>query len=787
LTSGPTDAAIVVTGVGAITALGTTARETWERVLRGERAFAPISLFPADDYRVRLVAEVSGLRKEGPPDYSRTSELAVMAAREALGSAGLGETTGRPARFGLVVGGSTAGMLEAEHALAMLVDAEGKVDEGARTQALRHMLSHPLSAPGDRIARELGPFCRVRSLSSACSSGANALLVGATWLELGLVDAVLYGASDALCRVTLSGFNALGALDPEGARPFDRRRRGLTLGEGAGFVVLERASAAAARGGKALSSLLGWSARAEAHHITNPEPNGTAPSRAMAAALARAGLEASAIDYVNAHGTGTPLNDPMETRALARVFGEGLGRVAVSSQKGQFGHTLAASGAIEAVLTTLAIAEGIVPPTGGLEEPDPQCALAHVREPLPRNIRAAMSSSFGFGGMDTVLVLGRADLRSPRVPAPRRVVVTGAAAVTPDGLFDAKDLPAMASGGPPAGELVTVDPDLHLDADRARRLDRASRLASIVSERALADASGAAGERGPHAISERSRDAGVVLGAAFGAVDTTAAFMRRLRDKGPRLASPADFPSLVPSSPAGYVSIYLGLSGPTLAVADLAVSGESAFTQGFELVAAGETDRVAVVAVEERSIIVDQVFRVLFPPERRDGPERQPRREGAAAVALAAEEVAAARDLPVLARVRAVVAWTDALPLDDGASLDVAVDRAVVLTAGTRAATTATLDASSWAGCRRIDCAERAGSHEGAGGFALALAASMVARGDVDRALAIGVARGFGYAIVLEPGGLPPGPGRPGDLPPGPGQPGGLPPGPGRPGAGPAP
>jgi 3-oxoacyl-[acyl-carrier-protein] synthase II len=732
---------IVVTGLGAITALGATVDETWARLLRGERAFSEVTLFPADGYRVRLVAEVPGLRGGGADDDSRTSELALAAAKEALGSAGLACPSARPTRLGLVVGGSTAGMLETEMLLSLGLSPAGGVDPGVRDEELRRMLSHPLSAPTARLARELGPFARVRSLSSACSSGASAILVGATWLELGLVDAVLCGAADALCRITLSGFNALASLDPEGARPFDRRRRGLTLGEGAGFVVLERREAARARGQAALCALLGWSAAAEAHHITNPEPEGRVASGTMEAALRRAGRTPADVDYVSAHGTGTPLNDAMESRALLRVLGDAGARVPVSSPKGQLGHTLAACGAIEAVLTAMAVIQGVVPPTGGLEEPDPACPLRHVLAAEALSVDVALSSSFGFGGMDTALVLGRVgEVARGRAPARRAVVVTGASVITPAGLFS----------GPAAAEVATLpctedtiglDLDGELDAVRARRLDRVSRLGVIAAAAALGD---------------DACDAGIVFGNAFGAVDATSVYMRRVREKGARLASPADFPGLVPSSPAGQVSIYLGLSGPTLAVADLATSGECAVTQGWELVASGEADRVVAVGVEERSTIVDQVFRVFFGPGRGDPlavGDRAVRREGAGAVALAAAEVARARGLPVLAHVLGVLAWWDA----DGTLQAVLAPPprgeatgAVVLVAPAGAAVEALLRGAGWAGCRRIVCGERTGSHEAAGGIGVAVGAALLASDvGLDAVLCVGMGRGPGYAITL--------------------------------------
>lgn len=388
-----------------------------------------------------------------------------------------------------------------------------------------------------------------------------------------------------------------------------------------------------------------------------------------------------------------------------------------------------------------------MPPTGGLEEPDPECPLLHVKAASERPIRAALSSSFGFGGMDTVLVFGRADAVRPRASArTRAVVITGAGVITPAGVFGGVDVASVPEHAI-EGDAIAFDISAELDVDRARRLDRASRLAAIACERALGD-----GARAP--VSTERVDAGVILGNAFGAVDGTSAFMRRLREKGARLASPADFPSLVPSSPAGHVSIYLRLTGPTVAVADLATSGECAVVQGYELVAAGEADRVAVVAVEEKSLIVDQVFRVVFGPDRRDAArgERPLRREGAGAVALAAEDVAVAKGLPILARVEQVLSWWE----DDTAVSEILPPpggrdgSAVVVFGAAGAAIDAVLERSGWGACRRISCAERAGSHEAAGGIAVAVAAATLAKEPgIEAVLCVGVARGSGYAITF--------------------------------------
>jgi 3-oxoacyl-[acyl-carrier-protein] synthase II len=739
---------IIVTGVGAVTALGRTARETFDRISRGERGFREISLFDPGEVRSRIVAEVIELGPTVDPSVSRTSELALMAAREAISDAKLDV---RSRRVGLVLGGTTAGMFETESLLATLLSTE-TARGSERDAALSRMLNHPLSAPTDRLVRELGPFARARSMSSACSSGANALAVAATWLELGVVDAVLCGAADSLCRVIVSGFSALGALDPNGARPFDARRRGLTLGEGAGMLVLERVDDRpedAVRRERALCTLLGWASCSEAHHITNPEETGEAPLAAMRGALARAGLRSKDVDYVNAHGTGTPLNDPMETRALGRLFEADLPRVPVSSQKGMIGHTLAAAGAIEAVLTALAIDREIVPPTGGLEEVDAQCTLTHVFSAERRPIGTAISSSFGFGGMDTALVFGRRDRVAPAPRMKRTVVVTGISAVTPAGIFEGTgvaDVPTVA-----ASRMTVTIPDDALDPARARRLDRASRIAAVACGRALGVPRTAA-EPTPQRV-------GVALGIAFGPIDATAEFMRRLRDKGARLVRPADFPSLVPSSPAGHVSIYLGLTGPALVVADVAVSGECALAQACELIASGDADRVCAGAVEERSTIVEEVLSTVFGSAR---DATKPRREGGAAVALASADVG----VPALARLGDVMSFRDVEPNDRSthdeniatmlAGLPPPPDGALVVLGGMGARAEELVLRSAWSRCPRIVCADECGAHEAAGSIAVAVAAAKVARGDATAALFLGSSRGWGYAGTAWPPDRPP-------------------------------
>jgi 3-oxoacyl-[acyl-carrier-protein] synthase II len=715
-----------VTGLGLVTPLGVGVEATWGRLVRGDRAIRPIQLFDVAGQRVGVAGEVDGV--EVPASgWSRTSAMAATAAEEAMRAAGIDVAR---ARVGLVVGGTTGGMFETEQLLARL-HAEPECRE-----VLVGMLSHPLTSTGDRLDERLGPFARLRTLSSACSSGANALVVAAGWLLAGEVDAVVAGGSDGLCRLTLSGFNALGALDAEPCRPFDRRRRGTSLGEGAGFLVLERAESARARGVVPIAELAGWALGSEAHHITNPAPDGKVVASLIARAVARAGLSPRDVDYVNAHGTGTPLNEPMEALALAGALGEELARIPVSSSKAQLGHSLGAAGAIEAAITALVVSRRTLVPTAGLEEPDPALGLVHVPQvgrPASR-VRAAVSNAFGFGGMDTVLVFADPD----RDTEPQRgamatsLVVTGASVFGSCGLLGTEECGSLVDRHHDPG--ATVDPDAHLDGMRARRLDRAARLGAVAVERALSDSGGA------------DAPTGLVLASAFGNVDGSAAFMHRIFDKGARSASPAEFPNLVPSSPVGHVSIYLGLCGPAFATADLATSGESAFMQALQLVATGEASRVVAGAVEPRSDIVERVLAALFAhATSQKGTQRS---DVAAAVVVETEAEARRRGARIVAHVRQALEWRGrGLPVTDLATPR--EGRAEVILARADGGAGPLLARTPWSSCPQLVCAQAVGESDGLGAVALAVAAGRIASGRTDQALVLGLARGRGYAVVL--------------------------------------
>jgi 3-oxoacyl-[acyl-carrier-protein] synthase II len=730
-----------VTGLGLVTPLGTSVEATWTRLVRGERALRPIRLFDASAQRASVAGEVDGVElPRGAPEvtgaWSRTSVMALAAAGEAMRMSRLAPGA---SRVGLVIGGTTGGMFETELLLARLL-----VEPDFRDPTCS-LLAHPLTATGERLDETLGPFARVRTLSSACSSGSNALVVAAGWLLAGEVDAVVAGGSDGLCRLTLSGFNAIAALDPEPCRPFDRRRRGTNLGEGAGFLVLERAETARSRGVAPVAELAGWAIGSEAHHITHPAPDGAVVAALIARALDRARARTSDVDYVNAHGTGTVANDETEAAALVRALGDQVGRVPVSSSKGQIGHTLGAAGAIEAAITALVVARRTIVPTAGLEEPDPSLGILHVpgkgRE-VPR-VRVALSNAFGFGGMDTVLVFAQPDLgreggagptlaARPSPPAPS-VVVIGAAIFGPSGLHPSEECADLPAGRFAGG--VAADPDSLLDPVRSRRLDIVARLGAVVVERALEE-SGA------------PRDGtGVILGRAFGSVDGCAAFMRRVVEKGPRSASPAEFPNLVTSAPIGHVSIYGELRGPTFGTSDLPASGETAVVQAWQLIAAGEATRMIAGSAEPRGDLGARVLWPLFPgaASRHDGP----RTDLAAAVVLEIEHEARSRGARILARVERVFVWRGE-PRAGLAALRAPLPREseVILARASDAAETA-LAGTGWSGCPRVVCGPAVGESDTLGAVAVAVAAGRIGAGRAAEALILGVGERQGYAILL--------------------------------------
>lgn len=397
---------VVITAAGSINALGRGVPALTAALWQGRCGIGELSLFDPTGYRSRWVAEVADVTlPETLPERalrraSRSDRLALIAAEEALRGSGW---TGSRENIGIVFGGSTGAMLDAEEYCREFL-------AGARTTRSERALGMPVSTSGDFVAWAFGCLGPRLAVSTACSSGANAIGIAADWIRQGRVPAVLCGGTDALCRMTFSGFNSLQAIDSRPCRPFDRDRAGLTLGEGAAAFLLEDRDHARARGARVLAEFLGYGVSADAHHITQPRPDGASAVLALQRAMRESGVGVEEVDYVNAHGTATPANDATETRVLKQAFGARAYRIPVSSTKAMTGHCLAAAGAIEALVCVIALREQFLPPTIGLQNPDPECDLDYVpNQARSAELEVVASNSYGFGGNNTSILLRRGD------------------------------------------------------------------------------------------------------------------------------------------------------------------------------------------------------------------------------------------------------------------------------------------------------------------------------------------------------------------------------------------
>ena len=398
---------VAVTGLGIITAIGESLSEFEEGLFNGECGIGPVSLFDTTGFACQFAAQVKNKNLEtgfAPRETKRISRcdfLGLIALRDALADSGILLESCDRNRIGVVLGGGAGGMRSWEQyrRTAWLGKTRPKPSR---------LLPFACCTLTDLIAGQYGLTGSRATISTACSSSATSIGYGFDLIRSGDQDIVISGGSEALSELTFAGFNSIRAMDPEYCRPFDKTRRGLSLGEGAAILILENYAAAESRGAKIYAEVLGYSINCDAYHMTSPDPEAMGMSRVMTAALDIAGVRPEQIDYINAHGTATPINDPMETLAIKRTFGESLAMdLPVSSTKSMVGHCLGAAGAIEGVATILALYRQTVPPTIHLVAPDPDCDLDYVpNKSRKQEIRAALSNSFAFGGNNTSVVFG---------------------------------------------------------------------------------------------------------------------------------------------------------------------------------------------------------------------------------------------------------------------------------------------------------------------------------------------------------------------------------------------
>ena len=408
---------VVVTGVGCVSPLGNDVKTTWENIIAGKSGIGPITLFNSDGFKTRIGGEVrnfdpaASLGRKIARRTDRFTQFALEATSQALQESKLEVTDGNRDRVGVVLGTGIGGVA------TVLAGSERYLEKGPRW-VNPHMI--PMMLPDSSsgyVAIKFGLRGPNMALATACASSANAIGEAAEMIRRGVADAMVAGGAEAaIVPVALAGFNVMDAVskrndDPEGAsRPFDLDRDGFVIGEGGASLILESFEHAHARGATILAELQGYSATNDAFHVTAPAPSGAGAAMCMDLALKNADVEPKKIDYINAHGTSTPLNDPSETAAIKEVFGELAYKIPISSTKSMTGHLLGAAGAIEAIFSIKAMEEGVIPPTINQETPDPACDLDYVpNEARKAEVRMVMSNSFGFGGHNACLILSKVE------------------------------------------------------------------------------------------------------------------------------------------------------------------------------------------------------------------------------------------------------------------------------------------------------------------------------------------------------------------------------------------
>ncbi|MCY0895897.1 MAG: beta-ketoacyl-ACP synthase II [Alicyclobacillaceae bacterium] len=404
---------VVVTGLGAVTPIGNDVETFWENLLSGKSGIVPIDRFDVSDYPVRIAGQVKGYEPEKYMDKKEVrridlyAQYAVGAAMEALLHSGLKITEENRARVGVYIGSGIGGLQTMLENHTLLIERGPKrVSPFLVPMMISNMASGYISMMTGAMGPNLAPV-------SACATGTHAVGDAFKIIARGDADAMICGGAEAtICDLALAGFSNMKALSthndhPETAsRPFDRNRDGFVMGEGAGVVVLESLDAAIARNASILAEVVGYGLSADAYHLTAPEPSGRGASLAMQSALNDAGLEPTMVDYINAHGTSTDLNDKLETLAVKSVFGEHAYRFCLSSIKSMTGHLLGAAGGVEAVATVKTLLTGMVPPTINYETPDEECDLDYVPNRARHlDVKVAMSNSFGFGGHNASILL----------------------------------------------------------------------------------------------------------------------------------------------------------------------------------------------------------------------------------------------------------------------------------------------------------------------------------------------------------------------------------------------
>ncbi len=554
--------------MGIISSLGKGISKTGEALQKSLTGIRPLTLFPIASNLPLPAGEAAGPLENG--SVPRTHQLARLAADQAMAEL-------KEAPDAVVMGVTTGGMLTTEVLLK----------EKARDPELFGL--HATGSVAEDIARRYRCTGPALTVSTACSSGAAAIKIALEMLRSGRVKRVLAGGADSLCRLTYYGFNSLQLVDPGGARPFDLNRHGMSVAEGAAMLLL-----VANDPDHAVAEILGAGLSCDAYHPATPHPRGQGARAAMQAAIEDAGISVADIDYINLHGTGTRDNDISEARAINTLFDRQ--KPLMSSVKGAFGHSLAAAGAIEAVVSAISISNSLVPATVGCRRPDPALKLVPVMQPSQRPIETVLSNSFGFGGNNAAIVLGACGQPRPeRIPAHSQpMAILGSACVTGTGRTD-RTMRAVANSEACAGMLDLQEISANLSAGRVRRLKRFPRLALSL---AIAAHENSGADDTP---------AAVFLGTGWGALSETSDFLNRLFETDEQFPSPTDFVGSVHNAAAGQIAMQFQATGANITM----TGGDYSFEQALmaaDLVSGNIRNDFLVIGADESHPELSRLF-----------------------------------------------------------------------------------------------------------------------------------------------------------------------------------
>jgi len=559
---------VYISGIGIITSLGQGIVPTKDALQKGLVGIRPLTLFLPASNRPLPVGEVAGLLEND--SLPRTHQLARLAADQAMA-----ECKNPPEA--VVLGVTTGGMLTTEALLKnktrdpklFRYHAPGSVAEDI---ASRHRCSGP-----------------VLTISTACSSGAVAIKIALEMLRAGMVRRVLAGGADSLCRLTYYGFNALQLIDPEGARPFDKNRRGMSVAEGAAMLLL-----VVDKPDNAIAEVLGAGVSCDAHHPVTPHPRGKGALAAMQAAIKDAGIKATDIDYINLHGTGTLDNDLSEAKAVNSLFPRR--KPLLSSVKGALGHCLAAAGAIETVISALGISNRLVPANTGCRLPDPDLKLDPVMQPFESRIDTVLSNSFGFGGNNAAVVISACGKYEPAgvLAVKEPLAIFGCSCVT--GAGKTKQTMEVISGGKTCKGMLSIqDISLNLSAADVRRLKRFPRLALSLAVAAHKN------------TGQADTPSAVFLGTGWGAMSETFDFLTRLYETEEQFPSPTDFVGSVHNAAAGQIAMRFQATGANLTL----TGGDYSFEQSLmaaSLFSKDIHDSFLVIGADESHSVLSPLF-----------------------------------------------------------------------------------------------------------------------------------------------------------------------------------